>query len=186
MRPSLVAAVALVIAAIAGCSDADDGPPRSAFVQQPDSRLIKVQSVGRAAFGPINPHTVTVPQLRQAFGEPSSETASGDGCRRHWASLGLEIRFDADGEDACDDEGRIVWMAVTGTPAAKAGWNTAEGIRPLQPVAAIERIYPEVGAIGPGTVALVTRSSEFPGPPVLLAKVAEGEVQSMIFPIDTD
>lgn len=186
MRPSLVAALALVVAAMAGCSDTDERPERSAFVQRADSRLIKVQSVGLAAFGPINPHTATVPEVRDAFGEPTSETAAGDECRRSWASLGLEIRFEADGEDACADDGRIVGAAVTGAPAARAGWNTAEGIRPLQPVEAVERIYPEVEPIGAGTVALVTRPSELPGPPVLLAKIAEGKVQSMLFPIDAD
>jgi hypothetical protein len=186
MRPSLVAAVALVVAAIAGCSDTDERPERSGFVQRPDSRLIKVQSVGLAAFGPINPHTATVPQVREAFGEPSSEAAAGDECRRRWASLGLEIRFEADGEGACAGEGRILSMALTGAPAARAGWNTAEGIRPLQPVDAVERIYPEVGPIGAGAVALVTRPSEFPGPPVLLATIAEGKVETMLFPIDAD
>lgn len=172
---------------VAGCSDTDTRElQRSAFVQRPDSRLIKVQGVGLAAFGPINPHTATVPEVRKAFGEPTSETARGGECRRRWASLGLEIRFEAGPEDACADQGRIVWLAVTGAPAARAGWNTAEGIRPLQPVDAVERIYPEVGAVRPGTVALVIRPSELPGPPVLVAKVAGGEVRRMVFPIERD
>ena len=94
MRPSMVAAVALVTAAIAGCTgDTESATEPSAFIQRPDSRLIKVQSVGLAAFGPINPHTANVSLVREAFGEPSSETVSGDGCRRQWASLGLEIRL---------------------------------------------------------------------------------------------
>ena len=185
MRPFLVAVVAFVAASTAGCSDTDSRPERSAFIQRPDSRLIKVQSVGLAAFGPINPHTATVPQVLEAFGEPSSETVAGEECRRGWPSLGLEIKFEGgDGGDACAEEGRIARLTVTGQPAASEEWRTAEGIRPLQEVRAVERIYPEVGAIDPGTVTLVEPPSGLPGPPVLKVKVARGQVQALMFPID--
>jgi hypothetical protein len=186
MRPWLVALV-LVAAATAGCSETHPKPEPSAFVQRPDSRLIRVQSVGLAGFGPINPHRASVEQVREAFGEESSERSEGSQCRRRWASLGLEIRFGAgEGEDACGDDARIEWLAVAGKPAVRAGWGTAEGIRPLQRVAVVERIYPEVGEVRPGTVALVTRPSEFPGPPVLKVTIAEGRVQAMRFPLATD
>ncbi len=184
MRPSLVAAVVVAAAAMAGCSDAEPDAEPPAFVQLPDSRLIKVQSVGLAAFGPINPHTATVALVREAFGEESAERANGAECRRRWATLGLEIAFVAgDGGDACADDARIESLTVAGTAAATAGWQTAEGIRPLQSVKAVERIYPDVGEIGSGTVALVRPPRELPGPPVLVITVAEGEVQSMKFPL---
>jgi hypothetical protein len=182
MRPSLVAAALLFTASMAGCADAE--PELPGFVQRPDSRLIKVQSVGLAAFGPINPHTATVSQVREAFGEPSSEIAGGAQCRRRWGSLGLEIRFEGgEGGSACTDGGRITWLAVTGERAASEDWRTAEGIRPLQSEQAVERIYPHVGEISPGVVVLVRPPEGLPGPRVLEVRMMGGKVRRMMFPV---
>jgi hypothetical protein len=186
MRPRLVAAALLAGAVTAGCFGGTERSGPQPFIQRPDSRLIKVQSVGLAAFGPVNPHTAPPSLLEDAFGEPSEVRAAHETCRRRWDSLGLEIRFESGGPGyPCDDEGRITSIVLAGEAAAGEGWRTAEGIRPLQRVDAVERIYPEVGAIRAGTVALVEPPSEVPGPPVLVVEIARGKVRTMTFPLGT-
>jgi hypothetical protein len=180
---SLVVAVIAGLAAC-GCSDDDEnGPP---FVQLPDSRLIKVQSVGLAAFGPINPHTATASVTTEAFGEPSSVVPHGAACSTSWSALGLEIDFGATRDaDPCADDAQVERLVVAGRAAAEAGWRTAEGIRPRQPVAAVRRIYPGAGMIRPGRNVLVRPPASGPdGPPVLVVTVADGRVEAMEFPID--
>jgi hypothetical protein len=167
-----------------GCSG-DDSADAPDFVQLPDSRLIKVQSVGLAAFGPINPHTATASLAAEAFGEPTSVASRGDTCRQAWARLGLEIEFAArDGADPCGADGRIERLVVSGRAAANAGWRTAEGIRPLQSLAAVRRIYPEAGRIRSGRLVLVKAPGSGGGAAVLVATIAEGRVESLVIPIE--
>jgi hypothetical protein len=181
----VVAAIVLgggVVSACAGGEDED----RVDFVQLPDSRLIKVQSVGLAAFGRINPNTATASLATQAFGEPSSVEPRGDACRWVWSDLGLKVDFAPPGDaDPCAGDALVERLVVAGRAAAKAGWRTAEGIRPLQSVAAVRRIYPEAGRIRSRRLVLVQPpGSGGDGPPVLVVTIADGRVDAMAFPID--
>jgi hypothetical protein len=154
-------------------------------VQREDSRLVKVQTVGLAAFGPINPHTAIPSHTATAFGEPSSIDRHGDLCGHRWPGLGLAIDFAApSGGDPCGTEARIERIRVQGEPAARAGWRTAEGIRPGMSVAAARRIYPEGRRAG-GRLMLVRGPASDPGErvTVLEARTAAGEVTGMTFPI---
>jgi len=174
---------ALLAAALAvGCGQ-DGEADGVTFVQLPDSRLIKVQSVGLAAFGRINPHTATASLAAQAFGEPAASVRRPATCRKTWPGLGLAIWFAAgDARDPCADDAQVRRLVVAGRAAARAGWRTAEGIRPLQPVAAVQRIYPETEPIGPGRHVLVRPSAH--EDPVLVVRIAGGRVEALEFPIE--
>jgi hypothetical protein len=175
----------MLVALVVGCGD-DAEDEGVGFVQLPDSRLIKVQTVGLAAFGRINPHTADAALAAEAFGEPASVELAGDLCRTHWPELGLRIDFAAGtGGDPCGSEARIERLVVAGRAAADADWRTAEGIRPLQPVAALRRIYPDAGDLGAGRHVLVRPPESAPdSTPVLVVTVADGRVEEMEFPIE--
>jgi hypothetical protein len=172
-----------LLAAIAapGCSDGSgDGVQ---FVQREGSRLVKVQSVGLAAFGPINPHTAVPEHAEAAFGDPPSIARQAGLCRYAWPGLGLEIDFaDPGGSDPCGGEARIETIRVAGPAGARAGWHTAEGIRPGMSLAAARRIYPEAGARRSGMLTLV-ESLDRDRPPVLTVTTAGRQVEGMVFPI---
>jgi hypothetical protein len=154
-------------------------------VQRASSRLIKVQSVGLAAFGAVNPNTATASQAIDVFGEPASIAPGAGGCRGRWPDLGLTIDFGAgDDSDPCGGGARPTELQVAGPVGAAAGWRTAEGIRPLQPLASVRRIYPEAGRVRSGRLVLVRPpSGEAPGVPVLVVRVARGRVDALVFPI---
>jgi len=142
--------------------DADDDTGAD-FVQRPGSRLVKVQSVGLAAFGPINPHTAARSDATAAFGEPSAVERAGARCRRRWPDLGLAIEFAAvGGEDPCGSGAGIEAIRVAGSAAVQAGWRTAEGIRPGMRVAGARRIYPEASRSG-NELTLVRGTIRRPG-----------------------
>jgi hypothetical protein len=165
-----------------GCSGGGDGDEVN-FVQREGSRLVKVQSVGLAAFGPINPHTAVPEHAEAAFGDPASIARQAGLCRYAWPGLGLEIDFaDPGGADPCGSVARIEIIRVVGAAGAKAGWRTAEGIRPGMSVAAARRIYPEAGARRSGMLTLV-ESLERDRPPVLTVTTAGRRVEAMVFPI---
>jgi hypothetical protein len=177
----------VVLAVLAGgCGD--DDPDAVSFVQLPDSRLIKVQSVGLAAFGRINPHTADAELTAEAFGDPTAAAPAGELCRMRWPELGLRIDFAAaePGGDPCGAGAGIARLVVAGRAAANAHWRTAEGIRPLQPIAAVRRIYPEAGDLGAGRHVLVEPPEGTPDvTPVLVVTIADGRVEAMEFPIET-
>jgi hypothetical protein len=181
-------AVGLTSAAIAGFGCSGDGAPDdhgADFIQRPGSRLAKVQTVGLAAFGPINPHTAGTTDAIAAFGDPSSARRSGARCSRRWHDLGLRIEFAAEGgEDPCGSKAGIEAIRVGGPAAADAGWRTAEGIRPGMRVAAARRIYPEARRDGKRLI-LVRGPAGDSGErvTVLEARTAAGEVFGMTFPI---
>jgi hypothetical protein len=153
-------------------------------VQREGSRLVKVQTVGLAAFGPINPHTATPSDAAAAFGEPSSAERHGDHCTRRWPDLGLTIEFGAtDGDQTCGSDAGIETIRVAGRAAVDAGWRTAEGIRPGMRVAAARRIYPEARR-GGGRLILVRGGSDGETVTVLAVRTAGGRVREMSFPID--
>jgi hypothetical protein len=183
-RRATLATALLVVTLVAGCGEngVDEGVR---FVQLPESRLIKVQSVGLAAFGRINPHTATASLTTEAFGEPTSVTGRDESCLRTWSDLGLTVAFAADDRNPCAEEARIERLVVSGRAAAEAGWRTAEGIRPLQPAAAVGRIYPEAGPPRSGRHVLVKAPRGSPNdPPVLVVRIVDGRVDTMAFPID--
>jgi hypothetical protein len=156
-------------------------------VQREGSRLIKVQSVGLAAFGPLNPHTADASLAQSAFGEPPSADPQGVLCVRRWPEIGLRVSFraEAGGGDPCAPQARIERIRVGGVAAAHAGWRTAEGIRPGMSVAAVHRIYPEAYRGRPGTIVLV-EAAEAGGsgrPRVLSVTTAKGRVDALSFPI---
>ncbi len=178
----------LVSLVLLGCSD-DADEPATDFVQKPDSRLVKVQSVGLAAFGPINPHTAIPADAVAAFGEPSSIDRHGELCARRWPDIGLTIDFAAPGGgDPCGAAAGIEPLRLARPAAAEADWRTAEGIRPGMSVAKARRIYPEAhrGRSGDWLVLV-----EPPAPtgsqarPVLAVTTANGRVDALIFPIDS-
>jgi hypothetical protein len=193
VRPARLLAIArwgaavaplLVGLALIGCSDDDGGEPAIDFVQLEGSRLVKVQTVGLAAFGPINPHTAIPAHAVAAFGEPSSVDRRGEVCRRSWSDLGLTIDF-AGPPDPCGPEGRVEEIRLRGPRAVEAGWRTAEGIRPGMPVSAALRRYPDARRAG-GELILVegpatAGSREIVT--VLAVETAAGTVTGMTFPI---
>jgi hypothetical protein len=193
VRPARLPAIArwgtavaplLVGLALIGCSDDDGGEPAIDFVQLEGSRLVKVQTVGLAAFGPINPHTAIPAHAVAAFGEPSSVDRRGEVCRRSWSDLGLTIDF-AGPPDPCGPEGRVEEIRLRGPRAVEAGWRTAEGIRPGMPVSAALRRYPDARRAG-GELILVegpatAGSREIVT--VLAVETAAGTVTGMTFPI---
>jgi hypothetical protein len=144
-----------------------------------------VQSVGLAAFGPINPHTATVADAVAAFGEPDSIVAHAGRCERRWAAIGLAIEFADGAGDPCGASGEIEELRLAGAPAARAGWRTAEGIRPGMSLAAARRIYPEARRTRHGALVLVAPPPQDgpTGRPVLTASTANGRVDALIFPI---
>jgi hypothetical protein len=172
-------------AVIAGCSG-NGSDEQVDFVQRPDSRLVKVQTVGLAAFGPIIPHSASAADAAAAFGEPSAVGRRGAACERRWNDLGLTIEFAAaGGEDACGEDAGIEAIRLHGIGAEEAGWRTAEGIRPGMAVSAARRIYPEArrsggrlilvrGPAGCGSGVSVT---------VLSARTAGGRLAELTFPI---
>lgn len=181
-----VAALCLALA-LAGCGggSADD---EVEFVQLPDSRLIKVQSVGLAAFGPIVPYTATASDAAAAFGESAAPAPDGAVCTRRWPELGLTIEFAArGGGDPCADDARIEEARVGGPEAERTRWKTAEGIRPGMGLAAARRIYPDARRRD-GALVLVDLLAELrpegTGPvSVLEVTTAGGRVDEMVFPI---
>jgi hypothetical protein len=193
VRPARLLAIArwgtavaplLVGLALIGCSDDDGGEPAIDFVQLEGSRLVKVQTVGLAAFGPINPHTAIPAHAVAAFGEPSSVDRRGEVCPRSWSDLGLTIDF-AGPPDPCGPEGRVEEIRLRGPRAVEAGWRTAEGIRPGMPVSAALRRYPDARRAG-GELILVegpatAGSREIVT--VLAVETAAGTVTGMTFPI---
>jgi hypothetical protein len=179
--------VAVLVAAglLPGCGD-DGDDVAGDFVQKPDSRLVKVQTVGLAAFGPINPHTASAAHATESFGEPDSAVQRGLACTRRWNALGLTIRFAAlEGEDPCGSGARIEELTIAGPAAADAGWRTAEGIRPGMPLTVVRRIYPEAGRVAGGELVLVepTPGTDAGRTPVLTVAIDRGRVDGMIFPI---
>jgi hypothetical protein len=159
------------------------------FVQREGSRLVKVQTVGLAAFGPINPHTAVPAHAAAAFGEPSSVDLDQDLCRQRWPELGLAIWFATpDGGDPCAAEAGIETIRLRGEAAAEAGWRTAEGIRPGMSVAAARRIYPEAEREQSGMLVLVELLEEIEsgGDPVLAVTTARGKVKTLTFPIGVE
>jgi hypothetical protein len=175
--------VYLATIVLPGCSGDGGDAEGVLFVQREDSRLVKVQSVGLAAFGPINPHTAVPEHAEAAFGDPASIARQGERCRYAWPDLGLEIDFaDPGGSDPCGGEAGIEGIRVAGAAGAKAGWRTAEGVRPGMSVTAARRIYPEAGARRSGTLTLV-ESLDRDRPPVLTVTTADRRVEAMVFPI---
>ena len=145
-----------------------------------------MQSVGLAAFGPINPHTAVPSDAVAAFGEPSSVDRQGELCVDRWPDVGLTIDFSAAGdEDPCGADASIERIRVAGPAAADAGWRTAEGVRPGMSVAAVHRIYPEGYRGRAGTLVLVgaPEASGSDARPVLVVTTAHGQVDALIFPI---
>jgi hypothetical protein len=144
-----------------------------------------VQTVGLAAFGPINPHTATASDAATAFGEPASTSQHGASCRRRWHGLGLTIEFGArGGEDPCGESAGIERIRLAGSAAAEAGWQTAEGIRPGMSSAAARRIYPEARRAGKRLILVRGPAGDSgEGVTVLKARTAAGEVTGMTFPI---
>jgi hypothetical protein len=181
VRRILGVTACLATIVLPGCSGGEGGAVE--FVQLEDSRLVKVQSVGLAAFGPINPHTAVPEHAEAAFGDPPSIARQAGLCRYAWPALGLEIDFaDPGGDDPCGGEARIETIRVVGAAGAKAGWRTAEGIRPGMSLAAARRIYPEAGARRSGMLTLV-ESRDRDRPPVLTVTTAGRRVEAMVFPI---
>jgi hypothetical protein len=166
----------------AGCSNGDDSHAVE-FVQRPDSRLIKVQSVGLAALGPINPHAASADDVVAAFGDPPVIDETPGRCLRRWPRLGLTIVFSEPDGDQCGGDARVGLIRVSGRAAADAGWRTAEGIRPQMPAAAMRRIYPEPRRLPGGALALVEPPAEVGGGPVLVVAVERGRVAALAFPI---
>jgi hypothetical protein len=179
----------LLALAAGGCGN--EGHDSDSFVQREESRLIKVQSVGLAAFGPINPNTATARLTSSAFGSPSSTELSGGRCTRSWRQLGLKVEFIAPEhqEDPCGDAARIAGLRVAGAAARLADWRTAEGIRPGMSVKAMRAIYPDGRTERQGRVVLVDLLEPEAGAgssqPVLVARTHRGRVRAMIFPIRT-
>jgi hypothetical protein len=168
-----------------GCSGDEADEDEVDFVQREGSRLVKVQTVGLAAFGPINPHTASLSDAVAAFGDPASTGRQGESCRRRWPGLGLTIGFGvAGGEDPCGESAGIERMRVAGRVAAEAGWRTAEGIRPGMSVAAARRIYPEARRDGKRLI-LVRIPGGDPGEHITLLSITTdaGRVDAMTFPI---
>ena len=175
--------IAAVAAVVSGCAeDAREEGPR--FVQRADSRLVKVQSVGLAAFGPINPHKATPEHAVAAFGEPSGVERQGAVCRRRWRDLGLTIDFATEG-DPCGPDAGIELLRVTGPAAVDADWHTAEGIRPGMSVAAALRRYPEARRAGTRRVLVEGPAGDDPQEivTVLAVTTQAGRVDAMTFPI---
>ncbi|HWM63333.1 MAG TPA: hypothetical protein VNP96_05005 [Solirubrobacterales bacterium] len=147
---------------------------------------MKVQSVGLAAFGPINPHTAGPAHAAAAFGKPDSAVQRGSVCSRHWTGLGLTIEFGVgEGEDPCGSRAGIERITVAGSVAADAGWRTAEGIRPGMSLTAVRRIYPEAGRQA-GRELVLVEPAPGAGPgriPVLTVTIDHGRVDGLIFPI---
>jgi hypothetical protein len=183
----VTAAALVAVLVLAGCSKGpgDEGPVR--FVQLEDSRLVKVQTVGLAAFGPINPHTAGSADAIAAFGHPSSAKQSGARCSRRWPELGLTIDFAAaGGEDPCGSQTGIEAIRVAGPAAVQAGWRTAEGIRPGMRVAAARRRYPDARRTGSGRLVLVEGPEDGDSGEivtVLAVETAASRVTAMTFPI---
>jgi hypothetical protein len=166
----------------AGCSNGDQDAVE--FVQQPESRLIKVQSVGLAAFGPINPRAASVEDVVAAFGDPPVVDERPGRCRRRWPRLGLTIVFwNPRGGDPCEGDARVALIRVGGRAASDADWRTAEGIRPEMRVGAMRRIYPDPRPLSGGALALVDPPAEVGGGPVLVVAVDRGRVADLAFPI---
>ena len=166
-----------------GCADEGDQGEVD-FVQNPDSRLIKVQPVGSAAFGPLNPHSAVLSDAAVAFGRPASVDRLGELCMQRWPAIGLTIQFRASaGDDQCGGKARIERIRVAGGTAVEANWRTAEGIRPLQRLSGVRRIYPEAGMVRSGRLVLV-KPPGGEGEPVLVARLVDGRVGAMEFPID--
>jgi hypothetical protein len=180
----------LVSTAVVGSScggEETDDDAHAGFVQRPGSRLVKVQSVGLAAFGPINPTTAGPSDTTAAFGEPSTAKQSGARCSRRWRDLGLTIDFAAaGGEDPCGSEAVIEAIRVAGPAAVQAGWRTAEGIRPGMRVAAARRRYPDARRTGSGRLVLVEGPQDGDSGEivtVLAVETAAGRVTALTFPI---
>ncbi len=173
-------------AALWSCSDAPDDRA-AVFVQNPDSRLIKVQSVGLAAFGPINPHLAVASDAVSAFGHPATSRRHGRRCVRRWPHIGLIADFGAGGGgDPCAEGAEIAQLWLTGSAATRAGWRTAEGIRPGMRTAGVQRIYPDARRAGSGALVLVGSPPQdgSTGLPVLMARTANGRVAELAFPIE--
>jgi hypothetical protein len=137
--------------------------------------------------GPINPHTAIASDAVAAFGGQSTADRRGRRCTRSWPDLGLTIGFAASGgEDPCSGHARIVCAWVGGRGAVRAGWRTAEGIRPGMPVRSARRTHPRGRWVEPGVLALV-EGPEGDGSdakrPVLIVSVARGTVTGLTFPI---
>ncbi len=178
-RPSLTVCALLAGLLVAGCSGGDQGVR---FVQRPGSRLVKVQTVGLAAFGPIVPYSATAADVVAAFGEPATTEPRGPACNRRWPRLGMTIEFSsAGGGDPCDAGGLIQQARVGGAAAERVGWSTAEGIRPGIPIAAARRIYPD--ARNRGDALVLVDSQRRADPPVLEVRSEGGRVSELIFPI---
>ena len=156
------------------------------FIQRAGSRLAKVQTVGLAAFGPINPHTAWPSNVTAAFGEPSSAERTGARCARRWRDLGLTIEFAArGGGDPCGSEAVIADIEVAGPVAAEAGWRTAEGIRPGMRVSAARRRYPDAQRAGGELILVEGPENGDSGAivTVLAVTTGAGRVTGMTFPI---
>lgn len=169
-----------------GCSDDGVGEDAGDFVQLEGSRLIKVQTVGLAAFGPINPHTAIPADAVAAFGEPSAVDRHPELCRRSWADLGLTIEFgDPSQPDACGPAGRVETIRLRGPRAAEAGWRTAEGIRPGMPVSAALRRYPDARRTGGELILVEGPAGDDSGAlaTVLSVTSKRRRVEAMTFPI---
>ena len=103
---------------------------------------------------------------------------------QRWPAIGLTIQFRASaGDEGCAAEASIERIRVAGPDAAEANWRTAEGIRPLQRLSAVRRIYPEAGRVRSGRLALVKPPGD-EGEPVLVVRIVEGRVGAIEFPID--
>ncbi|MGH2992299.1 MAG: hypothetical protein ACRDL1_02040 [Solirubrobacterales bacterium] len=181
MITALLAGVLLL-----GCSEGPGDEDAARFVQREDSRLVKVQTVGLAAFGPINPHTAIPSHAAAAFGEPSSVDRHRRLCRHHWPALGLTIEFAAPSErDPCGTEARIEGIRVEGPAAVEAGWRTAEGIRPGMPVSAARRRYPDARRAGGGLILVEGPAEDESGEIVTVLSVTSkgARVEAMTFPI---
>lgn len=126
----------------------------------PRSREIVVAEDGSVTrLGRFQPPRDSSVQARSYFGTPTGVEDESDVCRLSWADLGLSITFaNLGGRDACGPDGRVASFDLSGTPAAQAGWRTAEGARVGMSISVLLDLYPGATRMD-GELVLAEKSS---------------------------
>jgi hypothetical protein len=154
-------------------------------VAPPFEREIVVTDGRVARLGSLDPLHDSPVQALSDFGSPTSiASASGSGCRYGWGDLGLSIDFaNFGGGDPCGSEGRVGGFELIGTPAAQAGWRTAEGAKVGMDVNALRRLYPGARETGSGLTLVETPSPIGDGgvTPVMTAYAVAGRALAFRF-----
>lgn len=107
-----------------------------------------------------------------AFGEPPSLAVIDNLCVASWPDLGLSVKFFYSGDPCEASPGTVVEIDLKGQ------WKTDKGLKVGDPVADIQRAYPNARVRKDGSWALVTVNAAELGSLATLAAVVDGDTIS--------